>query len=401
MGPVEPPVYLDHAATAPPLPEALEAFERAAREAFANPSSLHVAGAAAARVLERSRRELQQAFGAEGYRLVFTGTGTEGNHLGIQGLARRTASAARRAGGTPRVLAGALEHPSSLEAARALAKEGFLFEIVPVDGEGIVRPESLEPLLKADVALVTIQWGNNELGAIQPIPQLVRLVRRLAPHAAFHVDAVQAAGKIARPFDSLGADSIAAAAHKIGGLRGCAALFLRADGPLPEPQFLGGGHEGGLRSGTENVAGAAAFAAAAQVRAARLAADPERYRKVRRALWERLRARRTDLVLLGPQREEEYLGSILSFAVPGVPAEPLLHALETEGILAGSGSACKAHGGAAVSPTHAAIGLPQALRNSVLRFSFDGSEDPAILDRIAEAFARALRALAGAPTSRR
>ena len=387
---MEPVLYLDHAATTPVLPEALEEFVRVCRELYANPSSLHGAGAAAARRLEEARSELRRAAGAEGYRVVWTATGTESNHLGIQGLARRLRGRVRPR--TPRVLAGALEHPAALEAARALEAEGFRVETVPADREGRILPEALEPLLDGDVVLVAVQWVNNELGSLHPVAALVERVRRRAPQAAFHVDAVQALGKIRPTVASTGADSVAVAAHKIGGVRGCAALFLREGGPEPRPLFRGGGHEGGLRSGTENVAGAAAFARAARLRREALESEPERFLRRRRLLLEALRRAHPGLRVLGPEAEDRIQGGILSCAFPGAPAEPLLHHLESQGVLVGSGSACHRHG-ASDSPVLVALGLPRELRSSVLRFSLSGSETEAELRRAGEAVARALREL--------
>lgn len=380
------PLYLDHAATSPALPEAWEAGAAAHREAWANPGSLHRAGAQAALTLERARREIARSLGAEGWRVVFTSCGTESNQLGIQGAARALRKRVERgAGGRPaRVLVGAAEHPSSLAACEGLAAEGFVVQRVPVDAAGIVQPEALLPLLGEDVALVSLQWANNELGGLNPIPPLVAAVRRLAPRAAFHCDAVQAAGKRGEPLAALGADSIAVAAHKLGGLRGCAALLLRPGSAPPQPLLTGGGQEGGLRSGTENVMGAAAFAAAAQWRAERLRREPRAYLDRRADLLALLRAVAPDLVPIGALSEEETLGSILTIALPGARARTLLSALDAEGVQIGSGSAC--HGsGTAVSPVLEAIGLEPALRNSVLRFSLNGTETAADLERAAAA----------------
>ncbi len=393
------PLYLDHAATTPPLPEAMEAFRKAAAEAWANPGSLHGAGAVAARLLETSRRELREAFGARKYRVIWTATGTEANHLGIQGMARtlrtRAEAAAGRAGfDRARVLVGAVEHPSSLQAAHALEEEGFAVEELPVDSAGIVRPGVLEERLGPDVALVSVHWVNNELGTVNPIAELVAATRGAAPNALFHCDAVQGAGKLPQPLDLLGADTLSVAAHKIGGLRGCAALLLRDGAPEPQPIFVGGGHEGGLRSGTENVMGIAAFVAAAQVRAQMLTDDPRCLLDRRVALLRRLQAVAPELVVLGSDREAETQGAVLSIAIPGIRAETFLHMMEAEGVYVGSGSACHTHG-AKESRVLAAIDLAPELRDCVLRLSLAGTETDADLDRAAAAFATASAAFAG------
>lgn len=386
-------LYLDHAATAPPLPEALDAFTQAAREAYANPGSLHALGAQAARALETARGDLRRAFGARQYRVVLTATGTEANDLGIRGMARSVRATVERASGKPpRVLVSSIEHPCSLLPAEALAKEGFVIELLKPDSAGVIRPETLQATLGEDVALVSLHWANNELGSLLPITELVRLTRAHAPHAIFHTDAVQAAGKRAESFDSLGTDSIAIAAHKFGGVRGCAALFLREGAPEPEPLSLGGGHEGGLRSGTENVMGAVAMAKAAMIRRERMVEDPERHLRRRALLLTALRQVAPDCVVVGPQQDADCLGSILSVAFPGAVAETLLHLLEAEGIACGSGSACSSHGHTE-SAILRAIDLPQELRNSVLRLSLDGTETDASLASVGEALHRALARL--------
>ncbi len=392
------PLYLDHAATSPPLPEALAAGHAAAAKLWANPASLHAAGAAAAQALERARREILAAWGAEGARLVFTATGTESNHLGVLGLARAARRRAGRAGGRARVLVGAAEHACVRAAAEALAREGFQVETVPVDGAGIVRAPALASMLGPDVALVAVQAANNELGGLNPVAALAALTRQAAPHAAFHCDAVQWAGKRPEAILSLGADAIAVAAHKLGGLHGCAALLLREGARLPQPIF-GGAQESGLRGGTEDVPGAVAFAAAATARTAALRLAPRRLLDLRRELLQHLRRAAPDLLLLGPEREEECLGAIVAVALPGARARTLLSALDARGVQVGSGSACHG-GGVAVSLALEAIGLAPALRGSVLRFSLGGAESPAQLARAADALAAARAALAASPASR-
>ncbi len=381
--PSDPSLYLDHAATAPPLPEALRAFHMASESAFANPGSIHGLGAVAARVLDQARQSLKRSLGARDYRLIWTGTGTESNHLGILGVAARVGNAGGR-----RVLVGEIEHPSALQAAHSLAEQGFAVQNVAADEQGVIQPDELAKHLAEDVALVVVHWANNELGSLSPISELVSLTRQMAPHASFHCDAVQAAGKRIESFHSLGADTIAVAAHKLGGIRGCAALLLKDGSPEPRPMFIGGGHEHGLRSGTENVMGAAAFAAAVKVRRARLQEEPDRYLVRHAQLLRGLREVVPELVVAGPTSTQRLMGSILSVAFPGTRAETMLHMLEMEGISCGSGSACSAHG-STESPILTAIKFPPELRNCVLRFSLDGTESDHDLSRVVTAVAGA------------
>lgn len=381
------PLYLDHAATTPPLPEAMAAFQHACEVGYANPGSLHQAGADAARLVEKARKSLRKSFGAQNYRVVWTATGTEGNHLGIQGLARVQRVAVERDGLVPRVLVGAIEHPSSLQAAQALAAEGFVVEEVSADTRGIITADALRAKLGPDVVLVSVQWANNEIGSLQPVQELVGLTRSLAPHAKFHCDAVQAVGKLTTSLDRLDADSYSVAAHKLGGVRGCAAFLLKEGCPEPAAQFVGGGHEGGLRSGTENTMGIAAFAAASKVRRDWMTSDSEFLAARRRKLLMMLREVIPDLVVLGPAEEAEQLGAVLSIAVPGIRAETFLHMLEAEGVFVGSGSACHAHGHTE-SAVLQAIQLAPELRNGVLRISLCGNESDTALERTSKAFAQ-------------
>lgn len=364
-------LYLDHAAATPPSAEALAAFNAAATDYYANPGSLHQTGADAARLIEKSRRKISNLLNASNYQLIFTATGTESNHLGIRGYAQ-----------DGHALVGAIEHPSSLNSVEA--RDGGS-AVLPVTADGRIDVKRYRALLRDDVKLISVQWVNNELGCIQPLRQLVQLARQLAPRAHFHVDAIQAAGKFVLHFDQLGADSYAIAAHKFGGIRGCAGFFYKKGGRAPEPTFVGGGHELGIRSGTENTMGIAAMAAALEQRQGLLIKNSNFLHDSRQKLLKAI-AEQCDIELLGPQDETLTSGSIISFVMKGMRAEPFLHQLETHGIYIGSGSACNAHGHSE-SATLAAIGLKEEMRNSVLRISFSDSLSDALALRVATAMA--------------
>ena len=368
------------------MPEAIEAFVKASAEAFANPGSPHQAGATAARWLQKSRNELKSAFGASGFRVIWPSSGTESNHLAIQGLAGNPRA------GLDRILVGAAEHPSATMAAESLSKLGFSVEEIPVDRGGIIRPNALKEALSDNVALVTVQWANNELGSLNPLAELTQLTRTIAPRAIFHTDAVQAVGKRHEHLDALGVHAASVAAHKIGGVRGCAALFLSSHCPDPKPLFVGGGQEEGIRSGTENVMGAAAFSAAATARRKQLNEIPRVMLDLRRGLIAALKEAAPDMEVLGPEEENEIMGSILAAAFPGTRAANLIHHLEAEGIQVGSGSACNSDS-PKVSRVQAAAGIPEELALSTLRFSLGGKETDEDLKKAAQALARARNAL--------
>jgi cysteine desulfurase len=364
-------LYLDHAATAPPCVEALTAFNAAAADCYANPGSLHQAGADAARLIEKSRRKISKLLNADNYQLIFTGTGTESNHLGISSYAK-----------SGRVLVGSIEHPSAINSVEAL---GNSIDVLPVGNDGRVDVEQYKKILADDVSLICVQWVNNEIGCVQPLNELIQLTRQLAPCAHFHVDAIQAAGKFTLCLDQLGADSYAIAAHKFGGVRGCAGFFYKKDGRAPEPVFVGGGHELGLRSGTENTMGIAAMAAALEQRQKLLLENPNFLHDSRQKLIRAI-AKECDIELLGPQDEKLTSGAIISLVMKGMRAEPFLHQLETHDIYIGSGSACNAHGHSE-SSTLAAIGLKNEMRNSVLRISFSDELSNGLTLRVATAMA--------------
>jgi cysteine desulfurase len=364
-------LYLDHAATTPPCPAARAAFDAAANDCFANPGSLHQAGADAARLIEKSRRKISKLLGASNYQLIFTSTGTESNHLGIRGFSK---------GG--RALVGAIEHPSSMAAVEALETAT---NIVPVNKDGRINVDAFRELLAEDVTLVSIQWVNNEIGVQQPIRELLQLTRQLAPHAHFHIDAIQAAGKFNLHLDQLAADSLAIAAHKFGGVRGCAALLFHKNCKPPTPYFTGGGHEHGLRSGTENTMGIAAMAAALEDKHKSIMRAPNFLHDSRQRLIAAIGAQ-CDIEVLGPADEQQTSGAILSLVVKGVRAEPFLHQLETHHIYVGSGSACNARGHSE-SPTLEAMQLEEEMRNSVLRISFSDALSEESTLRVATAMA--------------
>jgi cysteine desulfurase len=367
-------LYLDHAATTPPSKVALKAFQNAAEHQYANPGSLHQAGADASRLIESSRRKILNLLGANKYDLIFTATGTESNHLGIQGYF------------SPGLcLVGEIEHPASIEAARDASKNNF--SLIPVTATGQIDLIKFKELLTSKVSMISIQWVNNELGCLQPLEKLLALANTYAPKAHFHVDAIQAAGKVAMHLDSLNIDSVAIAAHKFGGIRGGAALLCNKHSGLPKPYFTGGGHEKGVRSGTENTMAIAAMAAALEEKCIALTANPEALHCSRQLLLTKIKEK-CEVILLGPEAEAETSGAILTLAIPGIRAETFLHYLESKNIYIGSGSACHAHGHTE-SATLKAIKLKKDLHNSVIRLSISEAICKEEIERVASAIAEA------------
>jgi cysteine desulfurase len=348
-------IYLDHAASTPPAPEALEAMTQVARDHYANPSSAHAPGAAAARRLEQAREEVAAWLGARPAEIVFASGGTEADALGVLGAA--TAGRGRH------LVATAIEHPAVLRSVELLATRGFEVTRVAPGADGRVRPDDVAASVRPDTALCAIMLVNNELGTLQPVAEIVRALRAAGCRAHVHCDAVQAAGLEPIDLRDLGVDTLAVSAHKLHGPRGAGALWVRAGARLT-PLWDGGRQERGLRSGTENLPAVAGFARAAGLARAFLP-------NVAQIARLRDRLEREIAALLPEARPTVPAGTpraphIASVSLPELPAEPILHALEARGVQASAGSACATR---TRGPSHVleAIGVREDA--AVLRFS--------------------------------
>lgn len=375
------PLYLDYAASAPLRPEARRARDahEAAPWAGANPNSLHSLGRAAARELDRARAELARALGGRvrPADVLLTSGGTESNNLAVMGLAEgaRARDARRR-----RVVLSAIEHDSVLDLVAPLHERGFEVDLVRPGRDGVVGVPALEDALDESCALVSVMAANNETGVAQPVAGLARAAH--AAGALFHTDAVQAFGHL--PLDLSEADAVSVAAHKLGGPVGVGALVVRGRTPL-RPQSFGGGQERGLRAGTQDVSGAAQFAAVARAAAEGLAETAALVSARSRALQERLCAPGTGVV---PTTDVPYDGSrlpgIVSVMVPSLDSETLILELDQRGFEVSAGSACTS---GSLDPSHvlSAMGIDRTSALGSLRISFDERVGEADLDRLADA----------------
>ena len=374
-------VYLDWNATAPLRPEA----ERALLEALAltgNPSSVHAEGRAARHLIEHAREEVAQLVAARPADVIFTSSGTEANMLALT-PAIETADEKRP---RDRLFISAIEH-ASVRAGGRFPREAI--EDIPVDADGRVKLAALaEAVAKASRPLVSIMLANNETGALQPVAEAAAIVH--AAGGLLHVDAVQAAGRIACDIGALGADLLTLSAHKIGGLKGVGALVRgREDIHFPDPLIRGGGQERGARAGTENVAGIAAFGAAAAAARRQLASEAAHMLALRQALEEGLRAISPQAVIFAAGAER--LPNTTLFALEGVKAETAIIALDLEGVAVSSGAACSS---GKVQPSHvlAAMGVSPALVRGAVRVSLGWTTTKADIER----FLGAWRKVAGA-----
>jgi cysteine desulfurase len=373
--------YLDWNATAPLRPEAREAMCEAL-DVAGNPSSVHAEGRAARRLVEAARERVAALVGAEPRNVVFTSGGTEANVLAL--------SPAAGAGNEPcgRLMVSAIEHPSVLAGGRFSAAA---VERLPVTGRGEIDLSALATRLKAAEGrvLVSLMLANNETGIVQPVSEAAHLVHQAG--GMLHVDAVQAAGRIACDINALSADLLTVSGHKIGAPKGVGALIRRdAALSIADPLIKGGGQERGARAGTENVAAIAGFGAAAAAVLAGLAADRARMIGLRDRLEAGLRAASPEVVIFGA--EAERLPNTTLVAQPGMKAETAVIAFDLNGVAVSSGAACSS---GKVQPSHvlAAMGVPPRLAGGAIRVSLGPTTTESEIDRMIEAWIRLSGAL--------
>jgi cysteine desulfurase len=360
------PVYLDHAATTPMRPEAIAAMtEELAR--LGNPSSLHAAGRRARRVVEESREQLAEVFGARPSEVVFTSGGTEADNLAVKGLywARRDGPDGFRR----RVLTTSVEHHAVLDSVRWLEEaQGAEAVWLVVGTDGAVRPDALRAAIAQapeQVAVVSVMWANNEVGTVQPVCELAAVAHEYG--VPFHTDAVQAAAQLPVDFAASGADALTVTGHKLGGPVGVGALIL-ARGVTPVPVLHGGGQERDIRSGTLDTPAIRAFAVAAEVCAKQRADEAERLAALRDELVRQVLAAVPDAVLNGPPSGPDRLPGNAHFSFPGCEGDALLMLLDANGIACSTGSACTA---GVAEPSHVllAMGADDSRARGSLRFS--------------------------------
>ncbi|MCA2217291.1 cysteine desulfurase family protein [Jidongwangia harbinensis] len=368
--------YLDHAATTPMLAEALDAYVVAAG-GIGNPSSLHAAGRGARRLVEESRERIAAVVGARPSEVVFTSGGTESDNLATKGIfwARRDADPRRT-----RVVASSVEHHAVLDSVDWLSgHEGATVSWLPVDALGRVHPAALADLLDEhgdEIAVISVQWANNEVGTVQPVHELAEVAARAG--IPFHTDAVQAVGQIPVDFAAGGAAALTLTGHKLGGPVGVGALLLGRDVPCT-PLLHGGGQERDVRSGTLDTAGVVAFAVAVESAIKNQQEYAVRIGALRDELVERVRAAVPDVVLNG--HPEHRLPGNAHFSFPGCEGDALLLLLDAKGIACSTGSACSA---GVAQPSHVllAMGADDDRARSSLRFTLGHTSTRADVDAL-------------------
>ena len=362
-----PVIYLDHAATTPMLPESIAAMTEELAQ-LGNPSSLHNAGRRARRVVEESREQIAEVFGARASEVIFTSGGTEADNLAVKGLYWAAAPAKRR------VLTTSIEHHAVLDPVRWLEQaQGAEVTWLGVDGTGLVHPDELRTAISAEVAVVSVMWANNEVGTIQPVAELAAVAREHG--VPFHTDAVQAAAQLPVDFAAAGASAMTVSGHKLGGPVGAGALILARD-VQPVPVLHGGGQERDIRSGTLDTPAIRAFAVAAACCARSLESEAVRLAALRDDLIRQVLAAVPDAVLNGPPPGPGRLPGNVHISFPGCEGDALLMLLDAQGIACSTGSACTA---GIAEPSHVllAMGADESRARGSLRFSLGHTSTPA------------------------
>lgn len=355
-------IYLDHAAATPLLPEVLDVMLPLLREQYGNPSSLHRFGRDARAVLSRARETIAGLLHCAPKELIFTGGGTEADNTALFGLAPLPA------GPKNHIITSAVEHHAVLHACEKLEQAGYEVTYLPADASGLVSAEDVEAAITPRTLLISVMYGNNEVGSIQPVSAIGLLARSRG--IPFHVDAVQAAGLVPIDLSLLPVDLMSFSAHKLGGPKGIGALYCSSRIHLT-PLLYGGAQERRKRAGTEDVAAAAGFAEALRLSVDNMEEKRRRMEELRTRMLHGLKTRLgpEGFVVNGPSRPEERLPHILHVSFPGCTTETLLMRLDLEGIAAASGSACTS-GSLELSHVLTAMGLPEEVTASAVRFSF-------------------------------
>ncbi len=369
-------VYLDHNATTPMSTEVFSAMNEA-MESFGNPSSIHHAGRRSRGLLEEARRKVAQALNCTARRVVFTGCGSESDNLAIKGVAF-----AQKHSKTHLITTG-IEHDAVLNTCRWLATRGFEVTYLPVDEYGIVDPASLELAITDRTFLVSVMAANNETGSLQPVKELAGVARKRG--VLFHCDAIQALGKIPLDVEDIGADMLTVSAHKLHGPKGVGALYVRKDLEL-ESLISGGGHEGGLRAGTENTIGIVGFGKAAEA-VPRFLSCMKEVRRLRDRLEKGIRVLVPEARLNG--HPERRLPNTLNMTLPGFRGESVVMAMDQLGVCFSSGSACRSGSSA---PSHAllAMGLSEADAHCAVRISLGYENTEEEIERTLELLGRTI-----------
>ncbi len=357
--------YLDNSATTRPYDEVVDKIAEVMKERYGNPSSLHRLGIAAEKEIKTAKEYIAATLKASPGEIYFTSGGTESNNLAIMGVCG--ASRGKHIISTP------LEHPATMNTLAKMEEQGYKVDFVPVDSDGVVNLPAFEDMIREDTVLVTAMVVNNEIGSVQPISQMAKILRRKNPKSVFHVDAVQGYCKVEFDARSLGVDLISISGHKIHGPKGVGVLYIRK-GVRLAPVLYGGGQQDNIRPGTENVPGIAGLGLAAKMCHENMYKSLPQIDRLRKKLERGICDNISNIRVNTP---ENCAPHILNISFGGVRSEVVLHSLENEEIYVSSGSACSSH---KKEPSYVltSIGVDRKMIDGSIRFSlseFNTDED--------------------------
>ncbi len=353
-------VYFDNSATTRCYDSVKDIVVKAMIEDFGNPSAMHLKGVEAEKYIKSSAESLARLLKVQEKEILFTSGGTESDNLALIG-----ATLANKRSGN-HIITTSVEHPAVSQPALFLQEQGFEVTYLPVDSRGVVKMDALKAVLREDTILVSVMYVNNEVGAVMPVEEIAALVHEKSPKALFHVDAIQAFGKYRIYPKKMGIDLLSVSGHKIHGPKGVGFLYINEKAKI-QPQILGGGQQGGMRSGTDNVPGIAGLGAAAVEIYKNLEENVENMYRLKEHIAQGLE-KIGDIRINGMDLREG-APQILSISVMGVRSEVLLHSLEERGIYVSAGSACSSHK-RKPSATLAAMGMSKDKIESTVRLSF-------------------------------
>ena len=350
-------IYMDHSATSPVDPEVFEAMKTYFQEEFGNASTLYKLGRDGKRAMENARAQVASLIGAETKDVIFTSGGTESDNIAIKGTAYKLKDKGRH------IITSNIEHPAVHETCKYLEKNGFEVTYVPVGTDGLLKASDVEAAIREDTILITVMHANNEIGTIQPITEIGKIAHERG--ILFHTDAVQSVGKIPVDVNALNVDMLSISSHKLYGPKGVGALYIKK-GVRLEPILHGGGHERGLRPGTENVPAIVGFGKACQLAEENLEEESARLTRLRNKLVDAVLEQNEESYLNG-DREKRLPGNA-NFRFTGIEGESLILHLDSRGIAASTGSACSS---TKLEPSQVlmAIGLEEVEAHGSLRIS--------------------------------
>ncbi len=349
-------VYLDNSSTTKMYDECVEKMSTSMRESYGNPSSLHRKGIEAEKLIRYAKEQISESLRVSPNEIFFTSGGTEADNFAIRGVIK-----ANRGN---HILTTAVEHPAVLSTLEYLSERGYKIEKIPVKKDGIVDIDAFSKLVRPDTVLVTAMFVNNETGALMPVSEMNRIYKNKNPKGIFHIDAVQAYGKFPFTASKTGADLISLSSHKIHGPKGVGALYIKNKTKIA-PIVFGGGQQGNLRPGTENVHGIYGFGIAVALSHKNILEKEEKMRSLKMRLKNGIETKIPDIKINTPKESAPH---ILNVSFKGTKSEVLLHSLEIDGIYVSSGSACSSH---KKGPSYvlSSMGVDRNLIDGTLRFS--------------------------------